>query len=156
MNYSASFVLPMLKIPYVYKFLVNTYCGDINFTEGELGEYFFVHLNKKIDLNHEQLVCVYEENGLFVYVFKTTLLQREKILDKFFRGEYSKIDREYVLENFQPSETSTNYLVLTKSDKLRAHWEARIGQPLPEEAEVWSKPNLEQEVFVPLDYLQSC
>jgi len=155
MNYSASFVLPMLNIPYVYKFLVNTYCGDINFTEGELGEYFFVHLNKKIDIIHNQLVCSYEEDNSFVYVFKVTEEQRSTILNKFMNGEYSKIDRDYVKNSFQPSETSTNYLVLTKSDKLRTYWENRIGLSLPKDAEVWSKPNLEQEVFVPLDHLES-
>jgi len=101
MNYSASFVLPMLNIPYVYKFLVNTYCGDINFTEGELGEYFFVHLNKKIDIIHNQLVCSYEEDNSFVYVFKVTEEQRSTILNKFMNGEYSKIDRDYVKNSFQ-------------------------------------------------------
>ena len=38
-------------------------------------------------------------------------------------------------------------MILDKSEYLRKYWLDLLGQPLPEGAEVWSKPEKEYEVY---------
>lgn len=76
-------------------------------------------------------------------------------------GKYSEICREYVSTHFSPvlkntsviatSEQieSVNWLVLTKSSKLRERWESFLDVSIPDTAELYSIPNPRNEI---LDY----
>lgn len=77
-----------------------------------------------------------------------------EVYDKFVLGQYSKIPREYVKQYFKPRlydgqdryglaiwRPSKNYLILTGSDLLRKQIEFDLNVELPEDAEVFSKPN---------------
>lgn len=94
-------------------------------------------------------------------IFRLSLLEEWKhIKEELKTSKYSKIDREYV-EKFFPKKIYTgtdkygksiwkpskNYQILTKADELLAYWEEKLDITLPEEAEAWSKLDLNEEIF---------
>jgi hypothetical protein len=94
------------------------------------------------------------------YIWELTDTEKEKIVHPFLEGKYSLIDREYVTNNFPEKEfigfdvfgkpqykTLTNWKILTKSPELRNWQEERLGVSLPEDAEVWAKPEKKEEIF---------
>jgi hypothetical protein len=77
---------------------------------------------------------------------------RENIVKPFLDGKYSKIDRDYVKEHFNKlvsggSQLSTNWMILNKHESLRKYWEEQIGTTLPQDAEVWSRPEKIDEIY---------
>ncbi|MBP7007067.1 MAG: hypothetical protein KBB16_03340 [Candidatus Pacebacteria bacterium] len=95
------------------------------------------------------------------YILELSDNDRENIVKPFIEGKYSQIDREYVKTNFPEKEfigfdvfgkaqykKLINYKILTKSKELHNWWEERLGCPLPPDAEVWSIPDLKQEVYL--------
>ena len=81
---------------------------------------------------------------------------RDTVVKPFLAGKYSKIDRDYVRRYYEPKrrnvagiyEDSYNYKILTKHPEIRDWWEYRLGTSLPEDAEVWPKPEKEDEIFM--------
>lgn len=65
-------------------------------------------------------------------------------------GKYSEIDRDYVKTNFPKynsnASESINYKILTKSKELKEYWETILDVELDSDAEVWSIPELKDEI----------
>ena len=79
---------------------------------------------------------------------------KEEIVDPFLKGKYSEIDRTYVRSHFKQvimngyeGIFSKNWMVLNKSPHLKREWESILGVELPEDAEVWSRPTKNEEVY---------
>lgn len=68
-------------------------------------------------------------------------------LEYFRKGEYSKINKEYVTKAFSP--TKDVYKILTKNNSYKKRLEQFLGlrEPLPESAELADKPNMSKEIF---------
>lgn len=98
------------------------------------------------------------KEGDTLYVFSITEEEREGVVEPFKRGEYSKMDRKYV-ERFFPNQAGhrlyPNRLVCDKSDLMREAIETELGVHLPDNAEVWSKPKMEEEVYGYTDKTQA-
>ncbi len=99
------------------------------------------------------------------FIWTLTEDQKSTIVAPFLEGKYSKIDRDYVSKNFPEKEFTgfdvfnapqykflVNYKILTKSQELKNWWEERLNCSLPEDAEVWSKPDKKNEIF---NYVES-
>ena len=108
--------------------------------------------------NSEQEYRVSENEIGFIWTL--TDEQKSTIVAPFLEGKYSKIDREYVSKHFPEKEFTgfdvfnapqykflVNYKILTKSQELKNWWEERLNCSLPEDAEVWSKPEKKNEIF---------
>lgn len=75
----------------------------------------------------------------------------------FMAGKYSEINRSYVNKFFSPLVKvgphivhDITYAALTKDSSLKEYWEDRIDMELPEDAEVYSAPIMEEETYYPL------
>lgn len=94
-------------------------------------------------------------------VFRLSLLKEwQHVKEELITSKYSKIDRNYV-ETFFPKRVyygsdefgrslwkpSKNYQILTAAEELKVYWEERLDVEIPEDAEVWSKLSMEEEVF---------
>lgn len=67
---------------------------------------------------------------------------------KFIIGKYSHLsDEAKKLITDNSVENGTNVKILRRDKELRERWEERIGVTLPEEAEVYPKPEPENERF---------
>jgi hypothetical protein len=137
---------------YVNKGLTNTYLGyDID----DYGEHIILEFNQEVPeelkekSNYVQTINVEDVN---LMRFSTAPIKKD-IVDPFINGKYSKIDREYVADNFSKYtedfiSESTAWKVLHKSKELKAFWEERLGVTLDDDAEVYSKAEPQQEVFL--------
>ena len=85
---------------------------------------------------------------------------KNTIIVPFLKGKYSEIDRDYVTKYFKQQEfvgydswgypqyrELINYKVLTKSPDLKEYWEKRLDVELDPDAEVWSRPEEENEIL---------
>jgi hypothetical protein len=100
---------------------------------------------------HHRFVESYSPvDGDTLYAFKLSEDEQQKLVKPFVEGRYSKIDRDYV-EKFFPNvphhRLYGNRLVLDKSPRLKEAIEDELGVTLPDNAEVWSKPKLEYELY---------
>jgi hypothetical protein len=88
--------------------------------------------------------------GDTLYVFTLSEQEIEKIVKPFTEGRYSDIDRDYVVKHFPNipgHRLYGNRLVLDKSPILKRLIEDELGTKLPKNAEVWSKPNIKDELY---------
>ena len=165
MNYSAMFCTQMLefdKAPvrvYEKTIFINTYLIDPVLDDGTYsGNVYYVFRNAISDelmtylVNHPAFKTMYcPKDGLIVFAFSQGNYVKG-VVDKFWLGQYSKVDRVYVELYFPAVTTHSRYgsrCVFDQCAKLREHWEKAIGVSLPPDAEVWSKPRLEHETFDP-------
>lgn len=161
-----------MKFSIPSEIIENTYLGNTEY-EGDnvWGKYFYLEVNP-IHLDaclrnlttHPQYITYFNSsyNDNLFFVFEITQNQK-KIVDPFLLGQYSKIDRIYVENTFkkeQSGNTSLNWRILNKDENwerpshvmsLRDYWFARIGIELPENAEVWSKPEKRDEIYCYID-----
>lgn len=79
-----------------------------------------------------------------MFVFKLPEKYRADV-ELFKLGKYSKMNRDYVNEKFEKG--SKKFKVFTKDPGYRAALEDECGLRLPEDAELASIPNPEEEVF---------
>lgn len=122
-----------------------------------MGECFFVHYTEEVDPTlHKQLTSkpVFREklttDAGVLYVFNVPEEEFKTIVRPFMRGEYSKVDREYVTEFFPNdphSKIYTNRLIFDKSPTMRDYWRYERGVDIPEDAEVYSKMKEADETF---------
>lgn len=165
---SQSFILPMMTFnPDINKVLINTYLGNTEYEgENSWGKYMYIefnheNLNEVLQLKtHPQYLTHFHSsvNNNIFFVFEITTNQR-KIVDPFLEGKYSKIDRDYVNKYFvqyNNQNISLNWRILHKDENwdrpssimsLRDYWFSRIGIELPPNAELWSRPKMEDEIF---------
>lgn len=85
-----------------------------------------------------------------MYVFSIPEKYKATVVRPFLKGQYSRIDRAYVEQHFPNDPYHRLYFnrrVLDRDPSLKEYWEEKIGVTLSEDAEVWSKPKLEDEVY---------
>lgn len=159
---SASFILPTLGLS-LSELRSNgfktTYLGDARLSNWRelLGTKLYVELDSsctpsflKKMTQHENYSNLRMDGDNYLIEFDVPAKWRSGVVDKFLEGKYSEIDRDYVKENF-PKYTSTNtesvnYQILTKSPELKEYWEIILDVDLDEDAEVWSIPELSDEI----------
>lgn len=159
---SASFILPTLGLDYsVLKRngFQTTYLGDARLSDwrSTLGEKLYVELDSTCSstylkelTKHPQYSNLRMDGDNYLIEFDIPKKWKETVVDKFIEGKYSEIDRDYVKTYF-PKYTSTasesmNYKILTKSEELKEYWETILDVELDQDAEVWSIPELEDEI----------
>lgn len=165
-NCCSIFLSPLLGVP---QGLLNqsggyqVYLGDVS-RRGELDwdEVLYLELKKPPSPVLQEYLTEgngfidnYQDENGYVYVKELDGEELNWIITPFIKGEYSKIDREYVRKNFPRKyqqtltglvKQSVNYMILTKDDSLRKYWEEDKGLNLPESAEVWSAPLRKNEI----------
>ena len=95
-----------------------------------------------------------EVDGLITLVFEIPK-KYEIDVQYFIRGEFSKIDKEYVNANFPvylinskgEKILNPNRGILDKADFIREAWEFEHNVKIPEDAEVWTKPSKDRELL---------
>jgi len=84
-------------------------------------------------------------------VFDIPAEAKQTIVAPFLLGKYSLIDRKYAEEKFNKlndkGETVGNYLILTKDPRVLDYWLHVRDLYIPEDQEVWSKPEKEFEIY---------
>lgn len=162
---SLSFILPYLNLSKYHNSITNSYMGADYLTppddtsELEWGDSFILEIDKN---KKSQKFCdELEANTYFKfkidvgedkehYVFEIPENIKEDVVNPFLDGKYSKIASWYKAKfnRYSPDGTiNTNYQILYKLPQLRSTWEFLIGQELPKDAEVWSKPLKEKEIY---------
>jgi hypothetical protein len=159
----------MLKLGVPQNYIINTYLGNSEYESNEdWGNFFYVELREDtptILLSKARINEAYQHEydtltGSIMLIFRISDYQKDHIVTPFIKGKYSEIDRAYVREHFSQyiqGQLSFDYRILTK-DKytpsrfilIRDYWKRQIGIALPEDAEIWSIPSKEDEIYLHL------
>lgn len=98
------------------------------------------------------------EGGFSVVVYKFKEEYKSEF-ENFLQGKYSAFRENYTSlfpfeiwvedkdTGIELPRYSLQYHIFTKSDAIRKYWEKKIGEKLPEEAELWSAPDMSKEVL---------
>lgn len=157
---SLALITPILQVndSRFYDSIKNSYLGNIEY-EGEInwGDYLYLELKENVEVDllatlrkHRWYEDELHQHEAIIFVFKIPKKEKTKIVDPFLKGKYSEIDKDYVDKNFNfkiNGRLSINYRICNKDEAIRAYWENKIGLPLPENAEVWSKPEERDEIY---------
>lgn len=152
LNKSIYFVLPMLGRPLDYYYnLLNTYLGDINDKNNDIG-YLYILLedfdNRLLDTKGYIYVRKAPPHGV-LYKFKIDYEYYDDYI-KFIEGRYSEFSINYKNQLYKllpkPFKNSIVYKVITKSKELKKIIEDKVGQSIGDQ-EVMSKPNLTKELY---------
>lgn len=160
---SASFILPKLGQNYE-ELLANGFLNSylalpgwdvlgshliLEFKSPNLGESLLQKLQ-----NHKWFDQVLKVTKSTLVVFKLSEKFREQVVVPFLKGKYSEIDRTYVHKYFSPQSwdgskwiPSANWQILHKDPKLKKYWEQLLEVTLPDNAEVWSIPEIDDETY---------
>ena len=150
------------------------YVGYQDVTPELWGDYLYIQTNAPTifqafekEMPDIELEIVNEDQNLYRYSFSSEVYT--KIVNPFLNGKYSSICRKYVERTFPSGnlayldedwlpvwETTLEFLVCTKSDIIRRHWKEIHDILIPEDAEVWSKPEMENEIFAYEDSSKYC
>lgn len=153
-NKSVYFIVPMIGINSGYFNLVNCYLGD-NTNRPELNfRRIFLNIKYKDEklLGIEYYQSFYRlEDNTYMYIFHIPEQFKEDY-DLFCAGKYSKFSEDYKkqiirLINMKPVINSSVYKILHKTSDQRKKIEDMIGQPLKDDEEVCSRPNLDAEIY---------
>ena len=170
MQKSRSFLFPIFNFSRNASAICgHTYLGHVGYEGINIwGNFFYIKLNEsklrdsviKEFRNHERFVVELHEEDCVLYVFRFSDEEKEKVVQPFLKGAYSKIDREYAKTYFpkispESHRISTNWRILIKDNweipknikPLRKYWEERIGIPIPKNEEVWPKPRQKDEIY---------
>lgn len=159
---SASFILPTLGLEYSdlkRNGFQTTYLGDARLADWKstLGQKLYVELDSTCSstylkelTQHPQYSNLRMDGDSYLIEFDIPKKWTTSVVEKFMEGKYSEIDRDYVKTNF-PKYTSSasesiNYKILTKSKELKEYWETILDVELDPDAEVWSIPELKDEI----------
>ena len=158
MTYSKTtqFLLPLVEWEGTFSDIeqdgfINAYCGYVGDGEEEWGKYLYFLFEEHIPEHREQEL---RTNPLFqkmekvdgnrlLFRFKPRPEDVENVMTPFINGKYSKISRDFA-DAYYPRLTMN---VVEKADVTRNMWEERIGKELPEDAEVWPRPEKEDEIY---------
>ena len=159
---TSRFITPVLKLRApdgIYtKEYYGSYLGDVTFDGSNWGEHFFLVYQGEVDdtlreylMSHSLFETVHTpKEGLTSFVFKLPEESKETVVKPFLEGKYSQVDRTYVEEQFPLTpghRLYANRLTFDKDPALRDYWKEKIGVDLPENAEVWSKPQKKKEIY---------
>lgn len=159
MQKAFNFLTPLVlkKDSICWKNLQTIYIGD-HVYDSEVGNHLFLLYHnisqEVVDAwrQSERYTAEYDPTrNSTIIVLSLTNKERTSIIQPFIRGAYSQIDRDYVFNNFMyyndNGEKCVNRMVLYKDPILKHYWENLIGVTLPKDAEVWSAPKLQDEIF---------
>ncbi len=162
---TTSFITPILKIPSSFlasNGFLNSYLGYylktgdtwgeciyLSFEESKLTEHMVSYLMK-----HEQFLSSMVDGNTRIFEFRVTESTQDAIVKPFLEGKYSKVDKDYVNNNF-PKLTFSNgsmtlnpkWKVFYKHPDWAKYWEQRIGITFNDNMEVWSKPLKQEEIY---------
>jgi len=89
------------------------------------------------------------QKGKRIFVFRLPQEVKKSYTAKVLAGKYSEADRQ-VVDKYFPNDPSHplygNRLVFDKGEQWRNYWDAR-GVVIPENAEVYSKPQAKNEQY---------
>jgi hypothetical protein len=93
-----------------------------------------------------------EDKFIYYYSIPEEFTNDIELFKKGKYNEMSDIYKQRILScNISPNKGNVKstklYQILYKSIILRKYWEDMLGHPLPEEAEVWSSPDMEKETY---------
>jgi hypothetical protein len=136
----------------------NAYLGDYEYAKDEYGDNLFLLYSTELlseDLKvkleaHPQFVTTYQPtDGKSMFVYKFDEQTKKTVVKQVMEGKYSEVNRDYVESNYPLSSSKlvTNRMVFDKHERLKHMWEERIGTALPDNAEVWSKPRKQDEMY---------
>jgi hypothetical protein len=153
------FVLPMLpgnRQSYYYDtLLLNCFVGtkDRNDVIALLfrfsGMKSFISLEESLKKLKSFIKTEDPTNATVLFVFDVPE-KYKKNYQKFINGKYSEMDTDYkyrILNFHNASEDGTIGQILFKGDERKHQLEEIIGQSLPENAELLSFPDIEQEIY---------
>jgi hypothetical protein len=156
-NDSTVFVLPMLGKSWFWfgKYVINAYIGDAE--KPQYKEHIFLHLRFEDSENFRRMEGLLREHPNFIedydpdiesvmFIF-TVPDEHIKDLELFKKGKYSELSVKLKNAIVGRQTWGTNFEILTRSPKLRAQIEERIGAELPEGAELYHIPEPENEIF---------
>jgi hypothetical protein len=166
---TSGLLLPAVELDIAYlkqHRFVNAFLKDLtnNVIEGSRLLYFLFDFNIHDELYLDFLEDIEEhssyrgryavEEGSRTMIVFQIPEELNEVYDKFVEGKYTKIPREYVKAYFKPRlyagtdeygisiwKPSKNYLILTGDKVIRKQIEEDLKVVLPEDAEVFSKPN---------------
>lgn len=165
---TSKFILPIVKWEGSFQRLVshgfiNAYIGYYHEEGTQWGRHIYLLFRKMPKHLMRELA---EKNNLVNSHFTTegVLLQfsideqiRESVVKPFLEGKYSEVDRDFVAENHpvysvyptltDNGELSFTYRVFIRCKQLRQDIINEFGVPLEENAEVFSSPDKEEEIF---------
>lgn len=152
-NKSLYFLLPMIKINYLYykHNVINSYISDRK-NRPDINNYHIFLLTKKLDEKLRGIKTYkehYEVNEGIMYVFKIPEEFEEDYL-KFILGQYSQFSSAYKQQIIrllpEPYDKRTEFKVIMKSPEAKAVIEEKVGQSIGDQ-EVFSIPNMEEEIY---------
>lgn len=157
---ATSFLLPMLGLSTSYygTNLINVYIGDKEKPEFDnkilllfrlSNDHFFEDIEAEITHMSEFIASYDVEPNKIMFVFDVIDEYREDY-KLFLEGSYSKFSDILKKETLRLNRLGPNSNVwgaFNRSEKIKKLQEERIGEELPKNAEVISKPELEEEIF---------
>lgn len=161
---STYFLLPLTGVDksLISPFLNNCYIQDIDLGNEKLQleletEYLFVLLDIEDSTEFREAEKALQGNDNFklaynvsetncMYVF-TIPAEYSADVKTFLNGAYSDMSTAAKAKILNGRTNNTLYKVFTKDSSLKKHWEYKTGEDLPNDAEVWPKPNLDEEMF---------
>ena len=100
----------------------------------------------------------HKDHTVFKFTFSPEL--RETVVKPFLNGKYSLINRQFV-DDYHPRHIGISLarnpsnLILTRDESLRNTLETELGVRLPEDAEVYSRPEKENEIYGYSEFLNN-
>lgn len=152
-NLSSYFLLPIiLRQGYLYKGFINSYVYNSNLDLDDNTQYLTITvLNENINLTkHPRYEDHYKKDDIWVYVFNIN--DYKKDVELFLQGKYSKFSedlKELLCYNqpIVPIMMSNIYKILYRTQEKKLEIEELIGQELPEDAELCSICDVEDEIL---------
>lgn len=155
------FLLPMLELSSKIKSdVLMTYIGNVEFEGNDnWGRYIYIELdnlasksNIEILRKHKWYIGEYDPTEVsIIFIFQPNEEIYRNVIAPFCEGKYSKIDKTYVNKYFSNQSSiglkSMEWKICNKNSSIKRYWEDRIGVALSEEAEVWSRPKKEDEIY---------
>jgi len=100
------------------------------------------------------LIEDYDYAGGYVVIVYKIPEEYMKEFEMFLKGKYSKFRKKYMLlfpktvkieneDGKSVTEMSLAYHIFDKTQSIRDYWEEKVGIVLDEEAEMWSKPDID-------------
>lgn len=156
------FILPMTNIDISEvdnNGFINSYIGNKDYDK-DWGENIYVlYDSDRISLKHSQHIMAqeffkeryYPEIGKVMFIMGIPTKYQAEVIEPFLRGEYSKINKEYVHKYFSKHDVvgneMTNWKIFYKSPNMRIYWENILNVELDLDAEVWSRPLKREEIY---------
>ena len=155
------FLLPMLELNNEIKSnVIMTYIGNYEF-EGtdDWGNYLYLEVDNLINENniellrkHKWYVGEYDPTNVSImFIFQPSEDIRREVVKPFYEGKYSQISKSYVNKYFNTQSNlglkPLQWKICNRNSSMKLYWEERIGVTLPEDAEVWSRPKKQDEIY---------